>query len=83
MSSGKQDWQWNEDRWGYDGVHLYTAELLWYTHKHNPHGGGGAASQSLSSFLENGPRCSTPPEVPAELKEAVKHLINEANKSDS
>lgn len=73
----KKNWQWNEDRWGYDGVHLDTGELLWYTHKHNPHGGGGARGQSLEHFIEHGPACSIPGELLVEVRAAVEQLVKE------
>lgn len=78
MSSGKREWQWNEDRWGYDGVHTYEGNLLWFTHKHNPHGGGGARGQSFKEFLENGPIVEPPPEMLAEIREVVENLIKDS-----
>ena len=56
----KKEWTWNEDQYGYEGVHLYGGEVLWFTHTHNPHAGGAAHSQSFEDFLENGAAGSMP-----------------------
>lgn len=70
----KKEWTWNEDQYGYEGVHLYGGEVLWFTHTHNPHHGGAAHSQSFEDFLENGAAGSTPDEYFQELYAAVKKL---------
>lgn len=50
------DWNWNVNQWGYEGVSLQADGLLWYSHRHNTmDGGSGAHLQSLASFLEEGP----------------------------
>ncbi|MEC5129651.1 hypothetical protein VSU19_23015 [Verrucomicrobiales bacterium BCK34] len=71
----KQSWEWNKDRWGYDGVHTHEGKLVWFTHKHNPHGGGGACTQGFRDFLENGPKVSAPSEVLVELRASVEALL--------
>ena len=72
----KKEWTWNEDQYGYEGVHLYGGEVLWFTHTHNPHHGGAAHSQSFEDFLANGAAGSIPGEYFQELYEAVKYLVS-------
>ncbi|MDX2041779.1 MAG: WD40 repeat domain-containing protein [Acidobacteriota bacterium] len=52
----RDDWNWNVNQWGHEGVSLQADGLLWYGHRHNTMDGGtGAQLQSLASFLEEGP----------------------------
>lgn len=78
MNVTKKSWEWNKDRWGYDGVHTHEGKLVWFTHKHNPHGGGGACSQEFKHFLEHGPSQSPPSEILAEIQKAVEELVKES-----
>ncbi len=72
----KNDWQWNETQSGYDGVHTFEAQLVWYNHNHNPHAGGGAAEQSFTSFLEDGPYIrDVPNPILVKVCQAVRQLI--------
>ncbi len=72
----KNDWHWNETQWGYDGVHTFDPELVWYNHSHNPHAGGGAVEQSFTSFLEDGPYLREVPEaILVKVCQAVRQLI--------
>lgn len=72
----KQDWTWAVTQWGHEGVHTFEAgQLVWYSHSHNPHGGGGAAVQSYADFLENGPNRNVIPEdLLIQLSQAVRQL---------
>lgn len=76
----KKEWTWNEDNYGYEGVHLYEDEVLWFTHTHNPHGGGGANGQSFEDFLANGASNFIPGEFLPELYAAVKYLVSQRGK---
>ena len=75
----KREWTWNEDQFGYEGVHLYGGEVLWFTHSHNPHGGVGANGQSFEDFLANGASNFIPVEFLPELYAAVKYLVSQKN----
>ena len=76
----KKEWTWNEDQYGYEGVHLYEGQVLWFTHTHNPHGGGGANGQSFEDFLANGASNFIPGEFLPELYAAVTYLVSQKNK---
>ena len=78
MSTTKSSWEWNKDNWGYDGVHTHNGNLCWFTHKHNPHGGGGASNQSFEHFLEHGPQQRPPADILAEIQKAVEELVKES-----
>lgn len=59
----RDDWNWNVNQWGYEGVSLQADGLLWYSHRHNTMDGGSDAHlQSLASFLEEGPADKRVPE---------------------
>ncbi len=73
----KREWTWNENQYGYEGVHIYGGEVTWFQHSHNPHHGGAACSQSFKDFLENGPSCTTPGEYFTELYETVKFIASQ------
>jgi hypothetical protein len=76
-TSGR-DWNWNVRQWGYEGVTLEAEGLLWYSHSHNTMGGGGAHTQSLPSFLADGPSDSRIPEdVLSKLCQAVNQRMTE------
>ena len=75
--TNKKEWTWNEDQYGYEGVHLYEGQVLWFTHTHNPHGGGGANGQSFEDFLTNGASNFIPGEFLPELYDAVKILAGQ------
>ncbi|MDF1740729.1 MAG: hypothetical protein P1U86_16325 [Verrucomicrobiales bacterium] len=77
MSQRKSSWEWNRDRWGYDGVYLHEDKLVWFTHKHNPHGGGGAATQGFDHFLEHGPSQNPPLEILTEIRAAVEAMVKD------
>jgi hypothetical protein len=79
-SLNKKEWIWNEDQYGYEGVHLYEGQVLWFTHTHNPHGGGGANGQSFEDFLENGASNFIPGEFLPELYAAVEYLVSQKGK---
>ncbi|HMS40682.1 MAG TPA: hypothetical protein PKE69_10675 [Pyrinomonadaceae bacterium] len=70
----KKEWTWNHNADGYEGVHLYEGQVLWFQHSHNPHAGGAASGQSFEDFLENGASCAIPSEFLKELYDAVKKL---------
>lgn len=78
MSATKRSWEWNKDRWGYDGVDVYSGELRWFTQKYNPHHGGGARTQTFEHFLEHGTSESLPSETLAEIQKVVEGLVNES-----
>lgn len=80
FDSNKKEWTWNEDQYGYEGVHLYEGQVLWFTHTHNPHGGGGANGQSFEDFLANGASGSLPSEYFQELYDAVSVLASRKNR---
>ena len=77
INTNKKEWTWNHNSVGYEGVHLYEKQVLWFTHTHNPHGGGGANGQSFEDFLANGAACFIPNEFRLELYEAVKRLAGD------
>lgn len=76
----KKEWIWNENQSGYEGVHLYEGQVLWFSHSHNPHSGGAASGQSFEDFLENGAACAIPDEFLPELYAVVKYLVSQKNK---
>lgn len=71
----KKEWTWNHNSDGYEGVHLYEGQVLWFQHSHNPHTGGAASGQSFEDFMENGAACSIPSEFLKELYDVVKSLV--------
>lgn len=77
IDPNKKEWTWNHNSEGYEGVHLYEGQVLWFTHTHNPHGGGGANGQSFADFLANGACCFIPNEFRQELYEAVKRIAGD------
>jgi len=78
VPSPRHDWTWNETQHGYDGVHTYEGQLVWYTHTHNPHAGGAANTQSLMDFLQNGPTHTLPTSAALDqLYDAVQELVRQ------
>jgi len=75
----KKEWIWNENQYGYEGVHLYEGQVLWFTHTHNPHG-GGANGQSFEDFLANGASGSIPGEFLPELYAVVQWIVSQKGK---
>lgn len=61
--SPRPDWRWGETVYGYEGVLIENTQLLWYSHSHNPHHGGGAHTQSFDDFLDSGPGTNLPTEA--------------------
>jgi len=59
----KGAWEWGRTSWKVDGVQRESGALLWYTQPSNPHGGGGAASQSYEAFMRDGPFRSDIPDA--------------------
>jgi hypothetical protein len=74
-----RDWTWNRNKYGHEGVHTYEGKLVWYSHKENPHAGGGASEQTFEDFLRNGP-CGTgaPEKVVKELKALLKKYVKKS-----
>lgn len=74
----QREWRWAETSWGYEGVHTYEGKLLWFSHSHNPHAGGGALEQSFESFLASGPtvqgEARPPDEILIKICQAVRRL---------
>jgi WD40 repeat protein len=77
-SSLKREWTWNVTQWGYDGVHTFEGQLVWYSHSHNPHAGGGATTQSFTAFLQQGPAHTMPEPMLIELCQSIKILTSAA-----
>ena len=68
------DWQWERCQLGHNGVHTHAGKLTWYTHRHNPHdGGGGALEQTYAEFARNGPPYGLA--VPAEVLAGLQALF--------
>ncbi|MBX0327214.1 hypothetical protein K2Z83_05910 [Oscillochloris sp. ZM17-4] len=70
----RHEWSWDVTQWGYKGVHTYEGCLLWFSHSHNPHAGGGASEQSFARFLKDGPAHPIPEPQLVELCHAVRAL---------
>lgn len=71
----QQEWTWDVTQWGHEGVHTYEGQLLWYSHSHNPHAGGGAAGQQYADFLANGPPVAVPEPILREICQVVRQLV--------
>lgn len=71
----KKEWTWDVTQWGYEGVHTYEGQLLWYSHSHNPHAGGGAHGQSYADFLAAGPSVAVPEPILVEICQMVRLLV--------
>ncbi|HRH44962.1 MAG TPA: hypothetical protein PKY82_25210 [Pyrinomonadaceae bacterium] len=80
IDPNKKEWTWNHNSEGYEGVSLYSDEVLWFSHTHNPHSGGAAQEQSFADFLANGACCFIPNEFRKELYEAVKRIAGDKKK---
>lgn len=70
-----QEWTWDVTQWGYEGVHTYEGQLLWYSHSHNPHAGGGATAQPYADFLADGPPVAVPEPILREICQVVRQLV--------
>ncbi|NNJ09758.1 WD40 repeat domain-containing protein [Chloroflexales bacterium ZM16-3] len=70
----RREWTWGATQWGYEGVHSYEGCLLWFSHSHNPHAGGGASEQSFASFLKDGPAQPIPDHLLIEVAQSVRAL---------
>lgn len=73
----KKEWTWNHTADGFEGVHLYENQVVWFEHSHNPHAGGAAREQQFEDFLENGAACFIPGEFLHELYDAVKFYASQ------
>lgn len=74
----ERDWTWGATTEGYEGVHTYEGQLVWYSHSHNPHSGGAAREQSFVDFLKDGPAvamASVPEHILAQVYQAVRKLV--------
>lgn len=80
INPNKKEWTWNHNSDGYEGVSLYSGEVLWFSHSNNPYGGGAAQGQSFADFLANGACCFIPTEFRQELYEAVKRIAGDKTK---
>lgn len=72
----KQEWRWNVTQWGYDGVHTFEGHLVWFSHSHNPHAGGGASTQGFAEFLQKGPAHAMPDLILIELCQTIRTLAS-------
>ena len=57
---GRIEWVWGQNAHGHEGMRLEgQGSMVWYSHRENPHAGGGAAYQSCIDYLlvgqSNGP----------------------------
>ncbi len=50
-----EEWTWNHDESGHDGVNTFEHKLVWFTHKDEQKGGGSKLEQSFEDFIMNGP----------------------------
>lgn len=71
----KKEWTWAVTQWGYEGVHTYEGQLLWYSHSHNPHAGGGASGQSFADFLAAGPPVAVPEPILVKICQVVRLMV--------
>ncbi len=62
-------------QWGHEGVHTYEGQLLWYSHSHNPHAGGGALGQRYVDFLADGPPVTVPEPILREICQVVREMV--------
>lgn len=74
----RREWTWDVTPSGYEGVHTYEGHVVWFSHSHNPHAGGGASTQTFASFLANGPPVPLPAPLLEELCQAVRVLASQA-----
>ncbi len=75
----EREWTWDHNRWGHEGVCIQHSHrsVLWYSHRINPHAGGGAGGASYEDFMKSGGGYHrfTPPEVLEELFDTVRFLM--------
>ncbi len=74
----RREWTWEHTSWGHEGVCIEhdRRRILWYSHRNNPHAGGGAGWVSYAEFLAQGASylMHTPAEVVEELYDMVRFL---------
>ncbi len=73
------DWEWDHNPWGHEGVAIEhdQRQIVWYSHRNNPHGGGGAGTVPYDEFMAKGSGYvrRTPPDALESLFDTVRYLM--------
>jgi hypothetical protein len=50
-----EEWTWNHNDAGYDGVNTFEHKLVWFTHNNELNNNDKKLDQSFDDFIKNGP----------------------------
>lgn len=79
-NDGRREWRWNETAGGYDGVHTFERNIVWFHESNNPHASAGG-TQSFEAFMRDGPgQGAIPADARDELFDHVRYLLAQRRK---